>query len=218
MGHQSFSEKSQTRQVIQLIFDHLAAGSGVTLTQNRGILTIAASGGGGIATIVEGDGIDVDATDPANPIVSTLLSTDVGNTLSFGTDDGLYAAAGAGATDGGITVQVGTPPPEVGAVLSTRIVYFQSPANYTVTGWQAFCDPSATCTFDVWVSAFPTLPVIGDSITGGASIGITTGTSNTGNVTGWSSVAIARGDWVAIVIASNDLATFISFQLQGDKS
>jgi len=51
MGHQSFSEKSQTRQVIQLIFDHLAAGSGVTLTQTNGILTITASGGGGTADI-----------------------------------------------------------------------------------------------------------------------------------------------------------------------
>lgn len=47
MGHQSFSEKSQTRQVLQLVFDHLAAGSGVTLTQANGILTITATGGGG---------------------------------------------------------------------------------------------------------------------------------------------------------------------------
>lgn len=47
MGHQSFSEKSQTRQVLQLVFDHLAEGSGVTLTQTNGILTISASGGGG---------------------------------------------------------------------------------------------------------------------------------------------------------------------------
>lgn len=47
MGHQSFSEKSQTRQVLQLVFDHLAEGSGVTLTQTNGILTITATGGGG---------------------------------------------------------------------------------------------------------------------------------------------------------------------------
>ena len=52
MGHQSFSEKSQTKQVIQLIFDHLAAGSGVTLTQANGILTITATGGGGTVTSV----------------------------------------------------------------------------------------------------------------------------------------------------------------------
>ena len=52
MGHQSFSEKSQTRQVLQLVFDHLAAGSGVTLTQANGILTITATGGGGTVTSV----------------------------------------------------------------------------------------------------------------------------------------------------------------------
>lgn len=52
MGHQSFSEKSQTRQVLQLIFDHLAEGSGVTLTQANGILTITATGGGGTVASV----------------------------------------------------------------------------------------------------------------------------------------------------------------------
>ena len=52
MGHQSFSEKSQTRQVLQLVFDHLDAGSGVTLTQDNGILTITATGGGGTVTSV----------------------------------------------------------------------------------------------------------------------------------------------------------------------
>lgn len=52
MGHQSFSEKSQTRQVLQLVFDHLAAGSGVTLTRANGILTITATGGGGTVASV----------------------------------------------------------------------------------------------------------------------------------------------------------------------
>jgi hypothetical protein len=57
---------------------------------------IAPGGGGGgqVDSIVEGDGIDVDATDPVNPTVSVFLSTDMGNTLSFGTDNGLLNTGG----------------------------------------------------------------------------------------------------------------------------
>jgi hypothetical protein len=50
------------------------AGTGITVdTSTPGQFTIAASGGGGggtVDSVVEGTNIDVDATDPANPIVS----------------------------------------------------------------------------------------------------------------------------------------------------
>lgn len=57
----------------------LSAGANVTLTQTGNNIAIASSGGGGsggtVDTIVEGTGIDVDATDPANPIVSIDSAT-----------------------------------------------------------------------------------------------------------------------------------------------
>jgi hypothetical protein len=50
-------------------------GSGVSAAYSTGTLTVTISGGGGggsgvVESIVAGDGIDVDDTDPANPIVS----------------------------------------------------------------------------------------------------------------------------------------------------
>lgn len=45
---------------------------------------------GQINTIVPGDGIDVDATDPVNPEVSAKISTDANNSASFGSDTGIY--------------------------------------------------------------------------------------------------------------------------------
>jgi hypothetical protein len=50
-------------------------GDGVEATYSSGTLTVTIAGGGGggsgvVETIVAGDGIDVDDTDPANPIVS----------------------------------------------------------------------------------------------------------------------------------------------------
>lgn len=49
----------------------------------------------GVNTIVQGQGIAVDNSDPVNPVVSALISTDVGNAIIFGSDDGLYAPAAA---------------------------------------------------------------------------------------------------------------------------
>lgn len=55
-----------------------------------GGLFVPAGGAGIVETIVEGDGISVDATDPANPEVALLLSGDAGNAAIFGTDTGVY--------------------------------------------------------------------------------------------------------------------------------
>lgn len=136
----------------------------------------------------------------------------------YGRQNGAWAATGGGASDGAITVQIGPSPGILGAILSSQVVYLQAPADYTITGWQAFCYPAATCTFDVWKASFPTLPTVANSITGGSSIGITSGSSSTGTSGGWSSTSITRGDWIAVTLASNDVATFISFQVQGDKA
>lgn len=59
--------------------EKIVAGTNVTITKINDTLRIASSGGGGgggqVDSIVAGNNIDVDATDPANPIVSVEILT-----------------------------------------------------------------------------------------------------------------------------------------------
>lgn len=52
--------------------------------------TVLNASGGQVDTIVAGDGIDVDSTDPVNPVVEAKISADANNAVSFGSDSGLY--------------------------------------------------------------------------------------------------------------------------------
>lgn len=81
--------------------DKLVAGTNVTITKVNDTLRIASSGGvggGQVASIVAGNNIDVDATDPANPIVSveTLTLADVSDITASATElnyvDGVTSA------------------------------------------------------------------------------------------------------------------------------
>lgn len=85
-------------RTLQLVGDTATPGPnqvyGTDGTGARGWKADPAGGGGQVDTIVAGDGIDVDSTDPVNPEVSARLSTDVGNTISFGTDGGLFTPQG----------------------------------------------------------------------------------------------------------------------------
>lgn len=81
--------------------DKIVAGTNVTITKVNDTLRIAASGGGGsgtVETIVAGNNIDVDATDPANPIVSveTLTLADISDVTASATElnyvDGVTSA------------------------------------------------------------------------------------------------------------------------------
>lgn len=60
--------------------EKLVAGSGITITKTNDTLVFVGSADGVVQSIVAGNNIDVDATDPANPIVSveTLEKADVG--------------------------------------------------------------------------------------------------------------------------------------------
>lgn len=66
----------------------LSGGSNVTLTQAGQNIEIAASGSTGVASVVAGGNIDVDATDPANPIVSveTLTLADISDVTASVTE------------------------------------------------------------------------------------------------------------------------------------
>lgn len=178
----------------------------------------ATSSGGQVDSVVAGDGISVDSTDPVNPVVSARISTDPSNAIVLGTDDGLYAVTGgSGASDGSIVVGLGG----LGAskaVLVPQVIYLVVPADYELTGWEVFADPAATLSVDVWYSTFPTLPVVGDSIVATNYITTTAASSNTGTTGSWGTTAITRGNFLAISLTANDLATYVVVQLQGDKS
>lgn len=73
--------------------EKLVAGTNVTITKVNDTLRIDSSGGGGggtgtVDTIVAGNNIDVDATDPANPIVSveTLTLADISDITASATE------------------------------------------------------------------------------------------------------------------------------------
>lgn len=166
-----------------------AGNAGEVLTTNGTNASWQPPAAGGVQSVT---GNLVDNTDPDNPVIIP--------------------------PDGGITVQVGAPPPTAGAILATQTIFLQVPANYTLTGWQAFAYPAATIVMDVWVETFPTLPTVADSITSGSPISISAASSNTGTVAGWTTTTIDRGDWMAFSLTTNDVATFISVQLQAEKN
>ena len=70
-------------------------GAGVTATRVGDVVTVNVPGssGGQVDSVVAGDGIDVDATDPVNPEVSAKISADTGNQVAFGSDGGLLVNA-----------------------------------------------------------------------------------------------------------------------------
>lgn len=78
----------------------LSEGSNVTLTQSGNDISIAStgSGGGQVDSVVAGNNIDVDATDPANPVVSveTLTLADISDVTATATEvnytDGVTSA------------------------------------------------------------------------------------------------------------------------------
>ena len=121
-------------------------------------------------------------------------------------------------TPGSITISVGAQPGVTGAVLVPQVIYLLVPANYALTGWEVACSPAATISIDVWYQTFPTLPTIANSITATNYITTTAAASNTGTTGSWSTTAITRGNFLAISLTANDLATYVVVQLQGDKS
>lgn len=125
MANQSFWEKSRTHQFLaaaarllwrpsNLLSTNTYSPGDVPQANADDTFTWGPGGGGGgqVDSIVPGDGIDVDSTDPINPVVSVFLSADAGNQAVFGTDDGLYVPAPA--PTGGPYITTIAPPCDVG--------------------------------------------------------------------------------------------------------
>lgn len=169
------------------------------------------SGGGQVDSIVPRDGIDVDATDPANPEVSVLLSTDPGNTLSFGTDDGLFASGGGGgSSDGGpgaIIGSIGGPPLQVGARIEARTTVGYD----NLDDWFLDIFPTGSAQVDVLVN--------GSSITGTGQPAVVAGTNATGDTTSWSATTIARNAVVTFeVLTISDGVEWINLSINGERT
>ena len=50
-----------------------------------------------VTSVQAGDGITVDSTDPKSPIVSSKISTSIGNAITVGVDGGLFVSSSGGA-------------------------------------------------------------------------------------------------------------------------
>lgn len=177
------------------------------------------SGGGGqVDSVVGGDGIDVDSSDPVNPEVAVLLSADAGNEAVFGTDGGVYVPPPAGGVDlVGFGIDVGD---ASGPILPTNTPWYSIfESGYELDGdWRMVVEPSGSCTMDIWVSNFPTTPVIGDSIAGGNAPFVSAGTNNTDDYTGWTTTSITRGQRVAFVLTANTGVRKVSLQLDAERA
>jgi len=169
---------------------------------------------GGITSVVEGTGIQIDAADPSNPIInnSGLLSIFGVNVDNTNPQDPEILPA-----DGSVNFSIGNPPLTVGAIIATGTYFFQLPANYVFTDWQLYVYPAATTSVDVRYQVFPTLPTAGNSITSGIPPSTVAATSNTGSTSGWSTVNVSRGNWIAFSVTANNVATFISLSVKGGK-
>lgn len=109
--------------------EKIVAGSNVTITKVNNTLRIASSGGGGgggqVDSIVAGNNIDVDATDPANPIVSVEILTlaDISDVTASATEvnyiDGVTSAIQP-QLDGKFTLQGANVVNELGADVDQR--------------------------------------------------------------------------------------------------
>ena len=227
---------------------NLVAGSGVSFTPGTGTLTITATGGGGTVTSVgmsvpsflsvSGSPVTTSGTlavtysgtalpianggsgqTTANAALNAFLPSQATHSGKVLQTDGANTSwqPSVGVSDGSIVVGLGG----LGAskaVLVPQVIYLVVPADYELTGWEVFADPAATLSVDVWYSTFPTLPVVGDSIVATNYITTTAGSSNTGATGSWGTTAITRGNFLAISLTANDLATYVVVQLQGDKA
>ena len=217
MANQGYWEKSRTHQFVALVKRLLRpsnlvatnlpqAGYVPSVGADDQFTWVAGGGGGGqVDTIVPGDGIDVDSTDPINPIVSAFLSTDVGNTIVFGTDGGLLNTGGSSSIDSGISAYFN----------SGRFILFDSSyqetlaaldQDLTLTDWAMESKQSGSIIMDIRVRS-DTAPITSADSICGPSLRprITAGTRNTGTTAGWPTVTLSRGDRVQFYVAKSDI-------------
>jgi hypothetical protein len=163
--------------------------NGVVTSVNgqQGDVTISIASLGGVPitrTISSGQGLAGGGNLSADRTLSAKISTDPGNTITFGTDDGLFSAGGGGG--GGSTGKVAftftNAPFEAEATISAPIT-----VNYDweITGWRLFggAGESGSATVD-WL-LLNTPDDIGTSITASLTPTVNGTYNESTTLTGW---------------------------------
>lgn len=150
------TQRHQLNRILEDIREKLeSAGlSGDYVTQQE--LEAALAGldlGGKVDVVVGGVAISVNNSNPAAPVVSVdisgLVSTDVGNTLTVGTDGGLFTSGGGGGggSTGIIFADFEASPGFLVPPISQGISVAY---NYEITGWRITTGgPLGSCQFDI---------------------------------------------------------------------
>jgi hypothetical protein len=92
--------------------------------------------------------------------------------------------------------------------------YFYAPFAAVITGWVALADASGSCTIDIWkkpLVSYP--PVVGNSITGGNPLQLSSQISNSAfSLTNWTT-QINAGDVLAFNLSSSSTVKVVTAQL-----
>lgn len=198
-------------------------GSDVVATRIGNVVTVTVTGGGsGTVTSVNASGGTTGLSFTGGPVTTSGTLT-LGGTLAL-TNGGTGATTALGARQNlnyaaGLSFRLGRPD---GAVLLAGFQrIFLLPASYdqlTTGSWEIVTYPGSTCKVDIQYLAFGTTrPTTANSIVGGTYPQTTGSVTATGSTSGWSPSTVARGDYIAIQIISNDLAREVFFFMPGRK-
>lgn len=96
-------------------------------------------------------------------------------------------------------------------LVANQVFYKRVPYAGTITGWYIYGD-SGSGVFDVWLDT--TRPNVSDSVAGSEKPTLSSATDNNDtNLTTWTDVAVAEGDWIAIHCDSTSTSTWITVDL-----
>lgn len=203
-----FSEKDGT----VFKFKSLVAGDNVTVTETEETIEIAAAdpsggGGGDVDAVVGGAGVDVDATDPVNPVVNLNSAT----IASLGLADTAVQPArainsGTGLTGGGSLAADRTLALDAASIASLALAdtAVQPARNLTTgTGLTGGGNLSADRTFALNSTSIASLALADTSVQPARSISAGTGLSGGGNLSADRTVSLSASSISSLALADS---------------